>query len=113
MTPCDVTVISTAREPERRIILGFNIDVLSNAETELDKSGVKLFGGDTTYQLVKGHGDHVSEVKRVQQEMIPDKAVHPCRFRILRDHVSRQNNPAVINIEVMSETIKNNVNVVK
>ncbi|MFK5603839.1 translation initiation factor IF-2 [Haloferax volcanii] len=113
VAPRDVAVASTAREPEHKVILGFNVDVLSNAEAELDKNDVKLFEDDVIYQLVEEYEEHVEEMKRAQQETILDKIVRPCRFRILEDHVFRQNNPAVVGVEVMSGTIKNNMNVVK
>ncbi|ELZ89177.1 translation initiation factor IF-2 [Haloferax sulfurifontis ATCC BAA-897] len=113
VAPRDVAVASTARESEHKVILGFNVDVLSNAEAELEKNDVKLFEDDVIYQLVEEYEEHVEEMKRAQQETILDKIVRPCRFRILQDHVFRQNNPAVVGVEVMSGTIKNNMNVVK
>jgi translation initiation factor 5B len=42
-----------------------------------------------------------------------DKIVRPCRFRILEDHVFRQSDPAVVGVEVLSGTLKNNQRVVK
>ncbi|MFC7202718.1 translation initiation factor IF-2 [Haloferax namakaokahaiae] len=113
IAPRDIAVASTAREPEHKVILGFNVDVLSNAEDELDHSDVKLFEDDVIYQLIDEYEEFVDEMKRAQQETILDNIVRPCRFRILKDHVFRQNNPAVVGVEVMSGTLKNNMNVVK
>jgi translation initiation factor 5B len=113
IAPRDVAVASTAKEPEHEVILGFNVDVLSNAQAELDQSDVKLFEDDVIYQLIEEYEGHVEEQKRKQQETVLDKIVRPCRFRILEDHVFRQNNPAVVGVEVMSGTLQNNRNVVK
>ncbi|SFR50913.1 translation initiation factor IF-2 [Halogeometricum limi] len=114
IAPRDVAVASTAREDENKVILGFNVDVLSNAEDELEKTGeVRLFRDDVIYQLVEEYTEFVEERKRAQQETVLDKIIRPCRFRILEDHVFRQSGPAVVGVEVLSGTLKNNTNVVK
>jgi len=113
IAPRDVAVAGTAREPEHTVILGFNVEVLSNAERELDQSDVQLFNNDVIYQLIEDYETHVDEMKRAQQETILDKIVRPARFQILQDHTFRQSNPAVVGVEIMSGTIKNNTRVAK
>ena len=113
VAPRDVAVASTANEDRHRVILGFNVEILSNAETELDESEVKLFDDDVIYQLVDEYEAYVDELERAQQETVLDKIVRPCRFRILEDHVFRQSDPAVVGVEVLSGTLKNNQRVVK
>ncbi|AZH24369.1 translation initiation factor IF-2 [Haloplanus aerogenes] len=108
VAPRDVAVASTAAEAEHQIILGFNVDVLPNAERELEESDVRLFDDDVIYQLVEDYETFVEERKRAQQETVLDKIVRPARFQILPDHVFRQNNPAVVGVEVLSGTLKNN-----
>jgi translation initiation factor 5B len=113
VAPRDVAVAGTAREDEHKVILAFNVDVLSNAEDELDHSDVRLFDDEVIYQLIEEYEEFVDERKRAQQETVLDKIVRPARFRILQDHVFRQNDPAVVGVEVNSGTLKNNMRVVK
>ncbi|MFB6093209.1 MAG: translation initiation factor IF-2 [Haloquadratum sp.] len=113
VAPRDVAVASTANEEKHRVVLGFNVDVLPNAEDELEDSAVRLFADDVIYQLVEAYEGYVDELERAQQETVLDKIVRPCRFRILEDHVFRQSDPAVVGVEVLSGTLKNNQNVVK
>ncbi|WP_142860348.1 translation initiation factor IF-2 [Salinigranum halophilum] len=113
VAPRDVAVASTANEEKHEVILAFNVDVLNNAREELDKTGVKLFDDDVIYQLVEEYEEYVDEMQRAQQENVLDKIIRPCRFRVLEDHVFRQSNPAVVGVEVMSGTLKNNQYVVK
>ncbi|MDS0299869.1 translation initiation factor IF-2 [Halogeometricum sp. S1BR25-6] len=113
VAPRDVAVASTAREDEHKVILGFNVDVLPNAEDELDGAEVRLFSDDVIYQLVEEYEEFVEERQRAQQETVLDKIIRPCRFRILEDHVFRQSGPAVVGVEVLSGTLKNNTNVAK
>ncbi|QCJ45819.1 translation initiation factor IF-2 [Haloprofundus sp. MHR1] len=113
VAPRDVAVAGTAREDEHKVILAFNVDVLPNADDELDHSNVRLFDDDVIYQLIEEYEAFVDERKRAQQETVLDKIVRPARFRILQDHVFRQNDPAVVGVEIMSGTLKNNMRVVK
>jgi translation initiation factor 5B len=112
--PRDVAVASTANEPEHKVILGFNVDVLPDAEDDLEVNGdVTLYTNDVIYRLVEEYQEQVEEQRRAQQETVLDKIVRPCRFRILEDHVFRQNDPAVVGVEVLSGTLGNNRNVAK
>jgi translation initiation factor 5B len=111
VAPRDVAVASTAAEAEHRVILGFNVDVLTNAEDELEESDVRLFRDDVIYQLVEDYEAFVEERQRAQQETVLDKIVRPARFQLLPDHVFRQNDPAVVGVEVLSGTLKNNTHV--
>ncbi|MGQ4556755.1 translation initiation factor IF-2 [Halobellus sp. GM3] len=113
IAPRDVTVASTAGEEKHRVILGFNVEVLPNADDDLEDSEVRLFDDDVIYQLIEEYEGYVEELERAQQETVLDKIVRPCRFRVLEDHVFRQSDPAVVGVEVLSGTLKNNQNVVK
>jgi translation initiation factor 5B len=111
VAPRDVAVASTAATAEHRVILGFNVEVLPNAEAELEESEVRLFHDDVIYQLVEDYEAFVEERERAQQETVLDKIVRPARFQLLPDHVFRQNNPAVVGVEVLAGTLKNNTHV--
>jgi translation initiation factor 5B len=112
IAPRDVAVASTAGEPLHEVILGFNIDVLPDAERRADEQGVRIFEDDVIYQLVEEYEEYVEEIERAQQEQVLDKIARPARFRVLEDHVFRQSNPAVVGVEVMSGTLKRNSRVV-
>ncbi|MFT4884259.1 MAG: translation initiation factor 5B [Natronomonas sp.] len=113
VAPRDIAVASTAGEDKHKAILGFNVDVLEDAEREAEESDVKLFIDDVIYQLIEEYEEHVESIERAQQEQVLDKIQRPCRFRILEDHTFRQSNPAVVGVEVMSGTLKRNSRVVK
>jgi len=113
VAPRDVAVASTAKQAEHEAILAFNVDVLPDAEDDLEAGDVKLFGDDVIYQLVDEYEAYVDEIKRAQQENVLDKITRPCRFRILEDHVFRQSNPAVVGVEVLGGTLRNNKRIVR
>lgn len=113
VAPRDVAVAGTAKQSENAVILGFNVDVLPDAERELEGSDVKLFNNDVIYQLVEDYEKHVESIQQAQQETILDKIVRPARFQILDDHTFRQSDPAVVGVEIMAGTVTNNSNVAK
>ncbi len=111
VAPRDVAIAETANQQERKAILGFNVDVLPNAERELESANVKLYKNDVIYQLIEDYETFVEERQRAQQETVLDKVVRPSRFRLLLDHTFRQNDPAVVGVEIISGTLQNNRNV--
>ncbi|KDE59113.1 translation initiation factor IF-2 [Halostagnicola sp. A56] len=108
VAPRDVSVASTAEDPKQQAILGFNVDVLADAKTRAEQDDVKLFTDEVIYQLVEEYDEHVSELERAQQDTILENISRPARFRILPDHTFRQNDPAVVGVEVNAGTIQNN-----
>ncbi len=113
VAPRDVSVASTAEDPKQQVILGFNVDTLDDAERQADIDDVTLFTDDVIYQLVEGYEAYVEEIERAQQDTVLDNITRPARFRILPDHVFRQNDPAVVGVEVNAGTLQKNEYVVR
>jgi translation initiation factor 5B len=113
VAPRDVSVASTAEDGKEQTILGFNVDVLDDAEHRAEIEDVNVFTDEVIYQLIEEYEEYVDELERAQQDTILENIVRPARFRILPDHTFRQNDPAVVGVEVNSGTIQNNANVVK
>ena len=113
VAPRDVRVAETANESTHRAILAFSVDVLEDARDLAEQEGVTLFEDDVIYQLVEGYDDHVTEIQESQQEQILENITRPAKFRVLPDHTFRQNDPAVVGVEVLSGELRRNVNVVK
>ncbi len=113
VAPRDISVASTANDIKQRAILGFNVDVLADAEKRAEIDDVRLFTDDVIYQLIEEYEEFVDDLERSQQDTILENITRPSRFRILRDHVFRQNDPAVVGVEINSGTLKNNSRVVK
>ncbi|UTF53728.1 translation initiation factor IF-2 [Natronosalvus rutilus] len=113
VAPRDISVASTADDAKQRAVLGFSVDVLADAKRRAEIDDVKLFTDDVIYQLVEGYTEHVEEIERAQQDTILDNITRPSRFRVLEDHVFRQNDPAVVGVEIYSGTLQNNSFVAK
>jgi translation initiation factor 5B len=112
IAPRDIAIAETANQDEHKALLGFNVSILPNAANELESADVTLFTNDVIYQLIDDYETYVEQRKRAQQETVLDKVVRPARFRLLPDHTFRQNDPAVVGVEVLAGTLQNNRNVV-
>ena len=99
---------TTVDEDKHHVLLGFNVDVLPAAAQKAEDEGVRVFDSDVIYQLVEDYEAFVEAREREQKEAIFENIVRPARFRILKDHVFRQNDPAVVGVEVVSGTLKRN-----
>ncbi|APW96427.1 translation initiation factor IF-2 [Halobiforma lacisalsi AJ5] len=112
VAPRDVSVASTADDPKQQVILGFNVDTLSEAQRRAETDDVDIFTDEVIYQLVEEYDEYVEEIEQAQQDTILENITRPARFRILPDHTFRQNDPAVVGVEVDAGTLRNNSNVV-
>ena len=113
VAPRDVSVASTAEDGKQKAILGFNVDTLDDAEQRAEIEDVTIFTDEVIYQLIEEYEEYVEGIEKAQQDTILENITRPARFRILPDHTFRQNDPAVVGVEVNSGTIQNNANVVK
>jgi translation initiation factor 5B len=113
VAPRDVSVASTAEDGKQKAILGFNVDTLEDAHQRAEIEDVEIFTDEVIYQLIEEYEEYVEGIEKAQQDTILDNITRPARFRILPDHTFRQNDPAVVGVEVNSGTIQNNANVVK
>ncbi|WP_248516560.1 translation initiation factor IF-2 [Salinarchaeum laminariae] len=113
VAPRDVAVAETADEPRHSSIFAFNVDVLDDAREEIERADVNLFADDVIYQLIDEYDAFVTEREEAQQEQIFENISRPARFQILPDHTFRQSDPAVVGVEVVAGTLKNNSNVVR
>ncbi|ELY83097.1 translation initiation factor IF-2 [Natrinema altunense] len=113
VAPRDVSVASTAEDGKQKAILGFNVDTLDDADQRAEIEDVTIFTDEVIYQLIEEYEEYVEGIEQAQQDTILENITRPARFRILLDHTFRQNDPAVVGVEVNSGTIQNNANVVK
>jgi translation initiation factor 5B len=111
VAPRDVRVAGTAKESKHESILAFSVDILDDAEQLAEQEDVRIFEHDVIYRLIESYEEYVEEKEQSQQEQVLENITRPARFQILPDHTFRQNDPAVVGVEVLSGTITRNSNV--
>ncbi len=102
----DISDAAAIKDSLHRVILGFNVDILPDAEEELKEVSVKVFQNDVVYRLVEEYEEWKKEREEELEEKRREKVVHPVKFRILEDHLFRRSKPAVVGVRVLAGTLK-------
>ncbi len=102
----DISDAAAIKDPLYRTILGFNVDILPDAEEELKEVSVNVFQNDVVYRLVEEYEEWKEEKEREIEEKRREDVVHPVKFRILEDHVFRMSKPAVVGVRVLAGTLR-------
>ncbi|MFB6267548.1 MAG: translation initiation factor IF-2 [Halodesulfurarchaeum sp.] len=109
VAPRDVSVAATIPDEKHRVILGFTVDLLEDAEALAEEEDVTIFQSEVIYELIEEYEAFVEAIERRQREAVFENVMRPARFQLLRDHVFRQSDPAVVGVEVLTGTLKRNV----
>ncbi|WP_226022773.1 translation initiation factor IF-2 [Halomicrobium salinisoli] len=113
VAPRDIRVAETAGEPINRAILAFGVGVHDDARRLAEQEDVNVFEHEVIYQLIEDYEDHVEAIETAQQDQILENITRPARFQILKDHTFRQNDPAVVGVEIGGGRLQRNSRVVK
>ncbi|MBI4452775.1 translation initiation factor IF-2 [Candidatus Woesearchaeota archaeon] len=101
---------SYEKEPLHSIVLGFNVDV--NPDFKVPDN-VKIITGNVIYRIIEDFEKWQEEQKRLLEGKEMDYLVKPCKITLLKGYVFRQNNPAVVGIEVMAGILKSGTQLMK
>ncbi len=88
------------------VILAFNVEVLPDAEKEIEKWGIQLFQTKIIYHLVEQYQEWSNKVRLNQISAEFDTLIKPGKMRVLKDFVFRRSNPAIVGVEVLKGRIK-------
>ena len=103
----DLLTAQNAKDPLHRIILAFSTSAVNEIGESLraDDSPVKLLEGEIIYHIVERLEEWNEETKRKIEEASREALVYPGKILIMRDHVFRRSNPAVVGIRVLAGRI--------
>jgi translation initiation factor 5B len=113
ITKRDVAEIKTIKDPLLSVIVGFDVDVLHDAEEELTGSNIKVFINDVIYRLIEDYKKWVAEQKQLIEKKRYETIIKPARFQILPDCTFRQSKPAVVGVRVLGGIVKTNLEVMR
>lgn len=83
------------------VILSFNAPVLPDAREIADKEKIPIFENDVIYRLLEDYQHWLVELQNKEKLKLLSGLARSAKIRIL-PYVFRQNNPAVVGIEVLS-----------
>jgi len=95
----------------KAIILGFNVDI--SKEVEKIPKKVKIIRSDIIYKIIEEFETWQENEKLNMEKENMAELTKPCKLNILKGYVFRQNNPAVVGVEVMAGTAKTGIALIK
>ena len=96
-----------------RVILGFNIDVMPDAVSYLNESGVKVISSNIIYKIIEDYEKWLTEEKkRIELEGL-EKLGRGAKLLIMPNHTFRQSGPAIVGIDITAGMLKTNTQLMK
>ncbi len=90
------------------VLIGFNVPMLSQPQ-----SHVKVITGDIIYRLIEQFQEWQQEEKKKAEAKKLEDLIKPCKIKLLSGYVFRQNNPAVVGVEILGGVLKNGMPLMK
>jgi translation initiation factor 5B len=109
----DVIRAAAINDPLLSAVLGFNVDILPDAITEIQKTNVPVFSSEIIYSIIENYEKWVEDQKiKMEQERL-EAVIRPGAVRILPDCVFRQSKPAVVGVQVIGGIVRTQVNLMR
>lgn len=114
ITRRDVVEAAAVKESDRYhgVVLGFNVRVLDDAESEAQNRGVKIFNERIIYNLVRSYVDWVAYQKEHEESILFNELPPVCKFQFMKGFVFRRNDPAVFGAEIKVGRLRQKVQVI-
>ena len=102
----DVIEVETVKDPFKKIIVAFNVDIDEIAVKEAKDKSLPILQNNIIYRLIEDYDNFVKQ----QQEKIKlqklESITLPAIIKLLPGHVFHASNPAIVGVEVLEGTIK-------
>jgi translation initiation factor 5B len=109
----DVIRASMVKNPLLSAILGFNVDILPDAISEIAKSSVPVFQSNVIYSILENYEAWVEEKKMKMEQARLEAVIRPGCIRILPDCIFRQSKPAIVGVQVVGGVIRTQVPLIR
>lgn len=102
----DITDVATLNDPLDRIIIGFNVEYLSEAQEAAMSSDVGVMVGDVIYSLIQDADEWIKKRKQQLDEARKQRLPMPAKITILPQYIFRAAKPVIVGVKVHSGRIK-------
>ncbi len=97
---------SAQTDPLKRVIFGFNVNVLPDAKDELLEVDVKVILGDIVYKLIEDFEVWLAEKKKELEKDSRKEIVYPGKVLLLPECVFRVSKPAICGVRILAGRIR-------
>jgi translation initiation factor 5B len=109
----DVIRAAAIKDPLLSAIMAFNVQILPDAISEIQKTSVPAFCSDIIYSILESYDQWQEEQKmRIEQERL-EAVIRPGAVRLLPDCVFRQSKPAIVGVQVIGGVVRTQVNLMR
>ena len=95
--------INYGKDPLQSAVLGFNASLMPDVKVP---QNVKVISSDIIYKIIEDFEKWQSEERKRLEGKEIEFLIRPCKIKLLKGYVFRQNNPAVVGVEVLAGTLK-------
>jgi len=108
----DISDASTSyeKDPLNSAILGFNVSLSPDI---IAYQNVRIITNNVIYKLIEDFEKWQQEEKKKLESKELEFLVKPCKIQVMKGYVFRQNNPAVVGVDVLEGKLKVNVLLMK
>lgn len=109
----DVIRASSIKEPLFSAILAFNVDILPDALSEVQKTNVPIFSSNIIYSIIEDYEAWVEEQKMKMEQERLEAVIRPGAVRLLPDCVFRQSKPAIVGVQIIGGVVRTQTNLMR
>ncbi len=109
----DVIRASSIKDPLFAAILAFNVDILPDALSEVQKTNVPVFSSNIIYTILENYEAWVEEQKMKMEQARLEAVIRPGAVRLLPDCVFRQSKPAIVGVQIIGGVVRTQTNLMR
>ncbi len=99
------SIVVKETSPSLGAIVAFNVNILPDAQEELEVNDIEFFQSDIIYTLLDDYEHWKIEIEsKLKAESLKD-LTYPAKIKILPGMVFRSNKPAIVGVEILSGRI--------
>ena len=109
----DVIRAAAIKEPLLSAILAFNVPILPDGLSEIQKTNVPVFSSDIIYSILESYEQWVEEQKMKIEQARLEAVIRPGAVRLLPDCVFRQSKPAIVGVQIIGGVVRTQINLMR
>ncbi|HIH60888.1 MAG TPA: translation initiation factor IF-2 [Ferroplasma sp.] len=106
ITKKDIINVSTLNNPLDRVIVGFNVNISSDARENMEYNNAKVISGNVIYSMIDDLNKWLEFKKHEIEEEKKNSRPVPSKLVILPDYIFRAAKPVIVGIRVISGRVK-------
>jgi len=102
ITKKDLSEVETIKGKDEflAVVLGFNVKISPELQKEAEIKGIKIIFNEVIYRTLEEYEMYTSGLKKQIELREVSSLVRPCKFLLMKGYLFRQNNPAIVGIDI-------------